>query len=159
MQTFDDSTTVEVYNADFRLHEIVGWRRAVSLLRRRCVQVVEPRSPAVFVNGLPGRVELPSSVHLIRFVARPHAPVRPTRERVLRRDGHLCGYCGGRATTIDHVLPRSRGGADVWINLVSACETCNGRKADRLPHEAGMSLIREPFEPRDADRFVPVSPV
>ena len=78
---------------------------------------------------------------------------RVTREGVLGRDRHICAYCGGRADTIDHVLPRCRGGGDTWFNLVAACQSCNGLEGDRTPQEAGMTLMREPFEPRERDRF------
>jgi 5-methylcytosine-specific restriction endonuclease McrA len=68
---------------------------------------------------------------------------RPTRALVLRRDAHRCQYCGVRgATTIDHVMPQSRGGKDTWENLVTACGPCNHGKADRTPEEAGMKLLK-----------------
>ncbi len=66
---------------------------------------------------------------------------------VLARDSRRCGYCGGHATTVDHVLPRSRGGRNSWTNTVAACEGCNGRKDDRTPAEAGMVLRTEPTAP------------
>ena len=54
---------------------------------------------------------------------------------------------------MDHLLPRSRGGGDNWFNLVAACQSCNGLKGDRTPQEGGMSLIREPYEPKQCDKF------
>ncbi|HET9517230.1 MAG TPA: HNH endonuclease, partial [Actinoplanes sp.] len=66
---------------------------------------------------------------------------------VLARDRRTCAYCGGHATTIDHVLPRSRGGANSWTNTVAACERCNGRKGDRTPAEAGLRMRTEPKAP------------
>ena len=72
---------------------------------------------------------------------------------VLRRDQHICAYCGGRADTVDHILPRCRGGGDTWFNLVAACQSCNGLKGDRTPQEAGMTMIRKAFEPKERDRF------
>ena len=72
---------------------------------------------------------------------------------MLRRDRHTCAYCGGRADTVDHILPRCRGGGDTWFNLVAACQSCNGLKGDWTPQEAGMIMIREPFEPKERDRF------
>jgi 5-methylcytosine-specific restriction endonuclease McrA len=100
-------------------------------------------------------IELPMSVALREYIHIPYKPAnRVTREGVMRRDGHTCAYCCGRADTVDHVLPRSRGGGDNWFNLVAACQSCNGLKGDRTPQEAGMSLIREPFEPKERDRFL-----
>ena len=66
---------------------------------------------------------------------------------MLDRDGHRCGYCGGPATTIDHVRPRSRGGKNHWLNTVAACGGCNQRKGDRTPAEAGLRLRFEPTAP------------
>ena len=63
----------------------------------------------------------------------------PWQEAELRRDRNMCAYCGGYADTVDHVLPRCRGGGDSWFNLVAACRYCNGLKGDRTPQEAGMS--------------------
>ena len=64
------------------------------------------------------------------------------------RDEYRCAYCGGRAATVDHVLPRSRGGADAWLNTVAACGPCNNAKGDRTPREAGMPLRLRPVEPK-----------
>jgi 5-methylcytosine-specific restriction endonuclease McrA len=66
---------------------------------------------------------------------------------VLRRDKNTCGYCGDFATTVDHVLPRSRGGPNSWANLIAACLTCNQLKADATPEEAGMALLWQPRVP------------
>jgi len=77
----------------------------------------------------------------------------PWQEAELRRDRNMCAYCGGYADTVDHVLPRCRGGGDSWFNLVAACRYCNGLKGDRTPQEAGMTMVREPFEPKQRDKF------
>ena len=69
---------------------------------------------------------------------------------VLKRDGHRCAYCGARATTVDHILPASRGGDWSWMNAVAACEPCNFRKADRTPAEARMVLHVTPYVPTRA---------
>jgi hypothetical protein len=73
--------------------------------------------------------------------------MRLSRREIFSRDRYLCQYCGKqtRDLTLDHVLPRHRGGRHEWENLVSACKTCNHRKAGRTPHEANMRLAREPF--------------
>ena len=73
-----------------------------------------------------------------------------TRRGVLRRDGHRCAYCDKSASTIDHVLPRSRGGADSWENLVACCLRCNNVKGDRTPQEMNWSLRIIPRPPRGA---------
>ena len=66
---------------------------------------------------------------------------------MLARDRHACAYCGRHATTVDHVLPQSRGGESTWLNAVAACAPCNHRKANRTPQQAGMSLVAAPRQP------------
>jgi 5-methylcytosine-specific restriction endonuclease McrA len=81
-------------------------------------------------------------VRLVRYIQmrwRRHPPTW-SRDGVLRRDRRSCAYCSGPASTVDHVLPRCRGGRDTWQNTVAACPRCNGRKGDRTPAEAGMAL-------------------
>ena len=146
--------TVEVYNADYRVLSRIPWQEAVRLILRGAVYVIDVHSPVVHIRSPSLAIELPVSVALRDYAHIPHKPHdRVTRAGVLRRDRHMCTFCGGHADTVDHVLPRSRGGGDTWFNLVAACQPCNGRKGDRTPHEAGMTMIREPFEPKDRDRF------
>ena len=154
MVTLMPELTVEVFNADYRVLSRVPWQEAIRLILRGAVYVVDVRDPAVHVHGPSLVMELPAAVALREYVYVPHRPDnRVTRVGVLQRDGHRCAYCGQRADTIDHVLPRSRGGGDTWINLVAACQACNGLKGDRTPREAGMALIRDAFEPKQRDRY------
>ena len=146
--------TVEVYNADYRVLSRIPWQEAVRLILRGAVYVIDVHRPAVHVHSASLAIELPVSVALREYVHIPYKPDgRVTRAGVLHRDRHICIYCGARAETVDHVLPRSRGGGDTWFNLVAACQSCNGLKGDRTPQEAGMTMIREPFEPKVRDRF------
>lgn len=148
--------TVEVFNADYRTFGHVPWTEAVKLILRGVVNAVEFHSPSVHIHSPSHVIELPSSVVLIQYAHRPYRPHpegKATREAILVRDKHTCAFCGGKASTIDHVMPRSRGGGDTWLNLVAACETCNGRKADKTPEEAGMPLLWHPYEPREKDKF------
>ena len=150
--------TVEVYNADYRVLSRIPWQDAVRLILRDAVYVIHVHTPAVHVRSPSLVIELPISVALREYVHLPYRAVhRPTREAVLRRDRHTCVYCAGHADTIDHVLPRCRGGGDTWFNLVAACQSCNGVKGDRTPQEAAMTMIREPFEPRERDEFASVA--
>ena len=90
-------------------------------------------------------------MRLSRYVRVPYRRAVPmTRAGVLRRDGRRCAYCGRRADTIDHVVPRSRGGAHTWENCVAACRLCNSRKADRLLERAGLVAARPPRAPSRA---------
>jgi 5-methylcytosine-specific restriction endonuclease McrA len=91
----------------------------------------------------------PSIVRLARYVRVPHdRTVAVNRRTVFARDSHRCQYCGCAAESIDHVVPRSRGGLHAWDNVVAACRRCNTRKEDRLPHEAGLVLRSLPVAPR-----------
>ena len=102
------------------------------------------RSPSVTLK-VPMAIRL-----LVKVVAqRFHETVRPSRQAVFKRDRQACQYCGKRSElTIDHVHPRSRGGDDTWENLVAACQSCNNRKGDRRPEEAGMVLRTVPRAPK-----------
>lgn len=144
---------IEVFNADYSLLESVGWQAAVSMLMREVAYALEAHDPPRLVRSPKVAIELPKSLMLTRYV---HVPYRrdadyASRAEILDRDGNRCQFvgCGARATTVDHLLPRSRGGGNTWHNLVASCEVCNGAKADRTPSEAGMRLVREPFRPSD----------
>lgn len=98
-------------------------------------------------------IPLPSVIRLVYMVRRPLPRRKLTRREVFLRDRFMCQYCGrdGRDLTLDHVLPRHRGGEHIWGNVVAACVPCNHRKAGRTPTEAGMRLLSQPHAP-------PVSP-
>ena len=81
-------------------------------------------------------------VHFVRVPFRTRVPL--SRRAVFARDGHRCQYCSRSAENIDHVVPRSRGGTHTWDNVVASCRSCNARKEDRLPREAGLRLRRAP---------------
>lgn len=91
----------------------------------------------------------PSIVRLFSYVRLPFRKVELTRKNIIRRDNNQCAYCHTTKPplTIDHVTPKSRGGADTWENLVTACVRCNNKKGNRTPEEAGMAMNRKPFRP------------
>ena len=93
----------------------------------------------------------PVVIRLRKYVHIPYKQVILTRKNILRRDGHKCVYCGKSdvVLTIDHILPKSRGGEDSWENLISACPKCNSKKGDRTPSEAGMPLHFQPYAPNN----------
>jgi 5-methylcytosine-specific restriction endonuclease McrA len=154
MAILTSNLNVEVYNADYRALHQIPWQQAIRLILRREVHVIGVHTPAVHVHSPSLVIELPASVALRKYTHIPYRPSnRVTRDGVLSRDGHTCVYCAGRADTVDHLLPRSRGGGDTWFNLVAACQSCNGLKGNRTPQEARMTLVREPFEPKERDKF------
>ncbi|OIV38912.1 HNH endonuclease [Mangrovactinospora gilvigrisea] len=136
-----------VLNASYEPLSTVSLRRAVVLVMQDKA-VVEQEHPGLRVRAAGVDMAVPQVVRLCRYVRVPFRQRAPwSRRGVLVRDQRRCAYCGRRATTVDHVVPRSRGGADSWMNTVAACARDNQRKADRTPEEAGMRLLSRPFEP------------
>lgn len=138
---------VVLLNATFEPHDVVSFPHAVRMLFRG-VAVVHEADAERRIGPHPW----PKVVRLVRYVVASwmYRPAGYGREAVLRRDRHRCAYCGKRATTIDHVLPRSRGGPWSWLNTVAACSRCNNRKGNRTPSEASMELLFEPWIPTRA---------
>lgn len=143
------SARVLILNASFEPLHVCSVKRAIQLLMTDVAVRVED---ADAVLRTPTRaVPVPSVVRLARYVRRPHRQkVAFNRRNLFRRDDHRCQYCGRRGSdlTLDHVLPRSRGGPTTWENVVACCRGCNARKRDRTPEEAGMTLERRPKAPR-----------
>ncbi|NYI03349.1 HNH endonuclease [Allostreptomyces psammosilenae] len=136
-----------VLNATYQPLSTVSRQRAVVLVLQDKA-VVEHADERRRFRASRVDVPTPRVIRLRRYVKVPFRQRAAwSRAGLLSRDRHTCAYCGRRATTVDHLLPRSRGGQDTWLNTVAACTTDNQRKADRTPEEAGMRLLREPFEP------------
>lgn len=91
----------------------------------------------------------PSVIRIAKYINLPYKRVVLTRRNILRRDGYKCAYCGrgDLPLTVDHIIPKARGGDDNWENLISACTNCNNKKGDRTPEEARMPLGIRPFKP------------
>ena len=140
---------VLILNASFEPLHVCSVKRAIQLIMTEVAVRVED---AEAVLRTPSRVvPVPSVVRLARYVRRPHRQkVAFNRRNLFRRDDHRCQYCRKRGSdlTLDHVLPRSRGGSTSWENVVACCRACNARKRDRTPDEAGMALDRPPKAPR-----------
>lgn len=137
---------VLVLNATFEPLSVVPIRRAVCLMLARKVELIHTSGRPVRSERL--ELQEPSVVRLARYVHVPYPRHRaPNRRGVLARDDHACQYCGAVAETVDHVVPRSRGGGHTWDNVVAACRRCNGVKRDRLLTETTMRLARPPGPP------------
>lgn len=136
-----------VLNAGYEPLAVVSFRRALVLVLAGKATIVADHGDEVVSST--ARLPRPSVILLTRYVRAPYAAQVPVSRRgVLRRDGHRCSYCRGPATTVDHVIPRSRGGADSWANLVACCVRCNNKKGDRTPEEMGWTLVQRPYAPR-----------
>jgi len=142
---------VLLLNSTYEPLGVVDVARAVRLLFAKKVEVVHSIGK---IRSVAFAMPLPSIVRLLYYVARKRKKVALTKKNVLLRDQYACGYCGaqgGASMTVDHVVPKSRGGPSSWDNLVACCAECNARKRDRTPDEARMPLRRRPREPH----FIP----
>ncbi len=100
---------------------------------------------------------IPSVIRLVYMVKRPRHQRKLTKLEVFTRDQYTCQYCGRQTKelTLDHVIPRRRGGKHSWENVVSACKVCNRRKGGHTPKEAEMKLLRQPRTPRNDGFYIP----
>jgi 5-methylcytosine-specific restriction endonuclease McrA len=135
-----------VLNATYEPLCVVPDRRALVLVLAQKADAVEHTDRLAHSARL--AEPIPSVVRLIRFVRVPYRSAVPlTRRAVFARDGGRCVYCDSPATSLDHVVPRSRGGEHVWTNVVSACRRCNHLKADRSVSDLGWHMRHAPFQP------------
>ena len=135
-----------VLNASYEAVNICSARRALTLVFKGAA-VVE-RVSAFTVHTSKIDIPIPSVVRLLKYRRIPRQNRSVSRKGILLRDRGACQYCGQalppRSLTLDHVIPRSRGGASAWENLVASCFPCNNRKGDRTPQECGMALLKQP---------------
>ena len=150
----DMDVPVLLLNASYEPICAISAQRAVPMMLDGEVEVVSVyegraiRSPSL-------TLEYPSVVRLVRYVNVPRfRKAYLSRRAVLARDGHECAYCGGRANTMDHVVPRSKGGPHRWENIVSCCFPCNQRKDDKSLDELGWKLRYRPFRPEGDKRLL-----
>jgi 5-methylcytosine-specific restriction endonuclease McrA len=139
---------VLVLNQSYEPISICNVQKAIVLLvltKAELVAGLENRA----VRSVRESFAFPSVIRLRRYIHAPIKKIELSRKNILRRDGNRCQYCGTTRAplTVDHVMPRSRGGGDSWENLVCACVKCNIRKGNRTPDEAGMKLAKTPRRP------------
>jgi len=168
------SRRVLVLNRNWQPVNIVGMRRAFSLLMQDHAQAIDPQGGQFAIyNGedwlaysaenppaknqpciqtVKLRIRVPQVLLLRHYDRLPVREIKFNRQSLFERDGYRCQYCGNtfspRDLNLDHVIPRGFGGQTSWENVVTSCIRCNTRKADRLPHQAGMQLIRKPARPK-----------
>jgi 5-methylcytosine-specific restriction endonuclease McrA len=139
---------VLLLNVTYEPLTTVGLHRAICLVLGEKADLVHADAGGLLLHSASARLAVPSVIRLRRYVRVPHRSRVPlTRAALMRRDNYLCAYCGTRADTIDHVVPRSRGGPHAWENCVASCTRCNHRKADRI-EELGWTLPYDPAAPR-----------
>ena len=167
--------SVLVLNRLYMAVHVVGVRRAVGLLYKELAEVIHQENGSFsnhsfqswrevsqsrcetkgpyddWIRSVNFEIQVPRVIRLLEYDRVPKQRLHLNRRNVLARDGHACQYCGrhfpNHQLSLDHVVPRSRGGTSTWENVVCACLQCNIRKGGRTPKEARMTLVRRPFRP------------
>ncbi len=170
------SSSVLVLNKHFVPIRVVSGRRAFTLMCKNFAEAIDveneqfitwsmeawlghsiererrPSDHDLFVHTPRMAILVPRVIRLLGYDKLPRREVKFNRRNVIARDENRCQYCGKRFSvsqlSIDHVVPKSRGGKSSWLNVVAACNPCNTRKGGRMPHEASMRLIRQPHVPK-----------
>lgn len=145
---------VLVLNQNYEPLNVCTIKRAIVLVFNRKAEILEAGSETV--RSATRVYDAPSVIRLHRFIKRPRVRVKLTRREIFMRDNFTCQYCGsaGGDLTVDHVLPRSRGGPHTWDNVVTACRACNHRKGGKTIQEARLRLTYEPREPSASQYYV-----
>jgi len=134
-------------NSTFEPIGFVGYKKSIKLALKDKVDIISEWDENMGTFG-----KLPAIVRLKKYVKFTHKSLKFNRRYIFLRDNFLCQYCGQACTykdiTIDHILPRSRGGGNTWTNCVASCVRCNLRKSNRTPEEADMKLLSRPYIPK-----------
>ncbi|MEM6365809.1 MAG: HNH endonuclease [Planctomycetota bacterium] len=169
-------SNVLVLNRFYMAIRVVNVRRAMTLLYRECAEVIDTEGEQFvsydfeswcelsqlasaekqphedYLQAVDFELKVPRIVRLTRFDRMPTQAIRFNRKNLFARDDHRCQYCGKAEPThklsLDHVVPRSHGGATTWENIVCCCLRCNSRKGGRTPQQARMTLLSHPTKPR-----------
>jgi 5-methylcytosine-specific restriction endonuclease McrA len=140
--------TVLVLNSQYLPIQTTSVKKAVKLIYRG-VAVAEKYTEQVW-KSISSEMILPAVIRLINFHRLPNRSYKLSKKNILIRDRYTCQYCQGifseRTLTLDHVIPKSKGGSSRWENLVAACRKCNSKKADKTPEEACMRLLSKPMK-------------
>lgn len=141
------NSTVLVLNQDYQPLSVCSVQRSVKLLFLDKAELLHD-DPQRCIRSVNDEFSYPSVIRLRQYIRLPYQRIVLTRRNIMKRDRHTCQYCGVKSDlTLDHVMPRSRGGRDSWENLVTACNRCNVKKGNRTPSEAKMPLRVKPYRP------------
>jgi 5-methylcytosine-specific restriction endonuclease McrA len=136
-----------VLNADYMPVNVTTLKRGFKLVYKGKAEVIKHIEGQPIITSTK-TIARPSVIRLLKYVYLPFKKVQLTRLNLYKRDGFKCGYCGSYGDlTIDHILPKSRGGQNSWENLITCCHKCNVKKGDRMPEEVGFVLSHKPFKP------------
>lgn len=138
---------VLVLNQDYQAISLCSAERAFVLIFLQKAEMVSDHK-SLLLRSVGATYPYPSIIRLQRYIQLPFKRVSLSRTNVFKRDGFKCVYCSKNENlTVDHVIPRSKGGRDSWHNLVTACQRCNTEKGDRTPEQAEMQMSHKPFRP------------
>ncbi|MFD2247709.1 HNH endonuclease [Pontibacter ruber] len=138
---------VLILNQDFSAIAVCTVHKAFLLVYLEKAEMVT-KAKDYYLHTVSHTYPVPSVIRLQNYVRVPYHGIALSRHNIMRRDNYACQYCGAaKNLTLDHLLPRSRGGETSWYNLVTACMRCNTRKGDRTPEEAGLKLLQKPKKP------------
>jgi CRISPR/Cas system Type II protein with McrA/HNH and RuvC-like nuclease domain len=137
---------VLVLNSDYTPLNVTDLRRGFILVSKGKAEIVKEDVKKIVTTI--GEFVRPLIIRLVNYVRFRRGSIKVGRQRIFKRDKYECGYCGSKKNlTIDHIIPRSKGGDNSWNNLITCCNRCNNEKDDKTLEEAGMKLRFQPFEP------------
>lgn len=137
---------VLVLNSDFTPINVTTVFKGFNLVNKGKAEILKASDQPIMA-GMKTFVR-PLIIRLFNYVKFRFHKLKINRHRIFRRDEYQCVYCGNkRNLTVDHVIPKSRGGQNTWLNLVTCCSHCNRTKDNKTPEEAGMKLLKKPYEP------------
>lgn len=149
---------VLVLNYDFTPLNVTSVKRGFVLVDKGKAEIVKSDNSPI-VSGYKTYVR-PVIIRLLRYITHYTRQLRANRNRIYKRDNYECVYCGSsRHLTLDHVIPKSRGGKNDWNNLVTSCQKCNLKKADKTPEEARMKMRHKPYAPSLVNENITLSKI
>lgn len=144
----EQAEVIHVENGQYLTYDFDGWREYSELK----MELGERDPNEDWIRAVNFDIQVPRVIRLTSYDRLPKNTVKFNRRNIFLRDGHRCQYCGNRYSSprlsLDHVMPKSRGGEDTWENIVCACLDCNVSKGGRTPLEAGMPLLQKPLKPK-----------
>ena len=137
---------VLVLNADYSPLNVTTLHRGFNLVFTGKAEIVKSSDNLIVTDKK--SYERPVIIRLLNYVRYVYRRLRVNRHKIYKRDGHKCVYCGNsKQLTIDHLIPKSKGGKNTWENLVTCCSKCNVKKGDKTIEQAGLRLLKKPYEP------------
>jgi len=139
---------VLLLNQSYEPLTVCNVKKAIILIYLRKAELIDSKN-SLKIHSVSQELQCPSVIRLKEYINVPYKKILLSRKNIFKRDNHKCGYCGrgDLPLTIDHIIPKARGGSDVWDNLVTACTKCNNLKGNRTPEEADMPLKIKPYRP------------